>query len=292
MPGGLTLSAAGILAGSPSNSGTFTFEVAVTDTTNTTANGVYTITITQVSTPPTIVSPLSTESQGISTGVMIPFTVAAVGVGPLSYLWNWGDGLTTTGSSSETHSFGSPGRFVVSVTVMDALGASAISSLPIVVTASVIQSLEVKSLSIKLRFPNTLNKDSLILHATVGLNDGFKPGLIEWSIGGIQGNVTLNASGASPKSSTVRVYLKFVKPARGQPFTPRLGNLTITLARQNLGAIQILGFPSLNPTTPLGGNPAGISAWVKLNGANLYSVNNVPGTYQSKKNVSGGYTSN
>ena len=68
---------------------------------------------------------------------------------------------------------------------MDPSGASAISSLPIVVTASVIQILEVKSLAVKLRFPNALNKDSLILRATVGLNDDFKPGLIEWFIGDV-----------------------------------------------------------------------------------------------------------
>ena len=284
LPDGLTLSAAGVLAGTPTASGTFNFTVQATDSAAATAGNFYSVVIALGSVAPVIVSPVSTGAQNFTTGILIPFIVVASDAGPLTYLWNWGDNQMTAGLNSESHSFGSPGSYLVSVTVTNVSGASVVSSIPIVVSVGGAElSLDIKSIAIKLKFPDTLNKDSLILRATVQLSDGFKPGTVEWIIGGVQGNATLNAAGSSPKSSTLKVTLQYQKPAPGQPFTARPGTLTISLAERNLGSVQLAGIPTLNVITPVSGSAAGIDASVRLNGTDVYSAKNATGIFTAKK---------
>ena len=68
-------------------------------------------------------------------GSPVTFSQAtATGTGPLTYAWNFGDGGTATGALNPTHTYQSAGTFTAQLTVTDALGIPAMST--VVVTSS------------------------------------------------------------------------------------------------------------------------------------------------------------
>ena len=70
---------------------------------------------------------------------------------PLTYLWSFGDGLTSS-LASPSHSYGAPGEYTVSVTVNDNVSGQASSSQKITVKAD---ALPVTKLAVKLNFAKT-----------------------------------------------------------------------------------------------------------------------------------------
>jgi len=103
-----------------STPGIYTATLTVTDTLG--ASGVTTLTISAPNNPPTaVISAAPTAGE-------IPLTVAFTGTassdpegGALTYLWNFGDGITST-LASPAHLYQTPGIYTVTLTVRDPLG--------------------------------------------------------------------------------------------------------------------------------------------------------------------------
>ncbi|MCY3022442.1 MAG: PKD domain-containing protein [Planctomycetota bacterium] len=256
--------------------------------------------------PPTVTSGLT---PGTTEGVVdepVTFTYGVSDAQPVTYTWEWGDGTTTTTTEgSATHPFTAPGIYLVKVTAKDPGGLSTTSTLNYTVVAGATPPvnndicaglstvpLRVQQVAAKLRFPSSLSKDALTLKALLALNDGFNPDgqVVQWDIGGIRGETTLNAKGSSPLSTSVKVSLKYKKPARGQPFTARTGKLAISIKSVALDKLVLAGIAALNSTSAsTKGDPATIQACVVLKGHQAYHTTGYAGVYKAKKDKGGAF---
>jgi hypothetical protein len=131
-PPGLTLASNGVLAGTPTAAGSFTFTVQVSDTGDFTGTQSYTVAINPATLSATGVSINATAGAPFS-GAVATFTNADPFGGAASYsaLIAWGDGSTSagviagTGSTltiSGTHTYAAPGSEPVSVQISHNLG--------------------------------------------------------------------------------------------------------------------------------------------------------------------------
>ena len=128
---GLTLSASGVLSGTPSLAGTFTQSVTLTDSAGATASASLTL---------TVAASLAISTASLPSGTVggtYSATLAAMGGTP-PYTWSGAgvDGLapSTTGVLSGTPS--GAGMFALSVTVKDSAGATATASFSVTITAA------------------------------------------------------------------------------------------------------------------------------------------------------------
>ncbi|WP_158798321.1 putative Ig domain-containing protein [Pedobacter sp. L105] len=132
LPGGLTISPAGLISGTPSAAGTFNFNLTATDSFGCIKTASYTFIITATLTLPTAVLPIGTvgtaypsTSLPAPTGGSTPYTYAAVNM-PAGLVLDPATGqITGTPTVS--------GTFVVPVTVTDADGNTVTSNFTIIV---------------------------------------------------------------------------------------------------------------------------------------------------------------
>lgn len=135
LPGGLSVDSAGLLSGTPTGSGTFTFTAEVTDSLTTTATKDLTVTINPALTIATTSVPNGTVSTAYSQAL-----ATSGGVGPDS--WAVTAGELPAGLSLEQHTgeiVGTPtsvGAFDFTVTATDSLSATASQPLSIAVGAA------------------------------------------------------------------------------------------------------------------------------------------------------------
>jgi len=132
LPGGLTLASTGVLSGTPTASGTFTFTVQVTDSASSTATKSISLTIT----PALAVS--TTSLAGGTIGTAYSQTLAATG-GTTPYTWNISTGTIPTGLtfSSAGVLSGTPttsGAFTFTTRVVDNTAAAATRSFSVAIT--------------------------------------------------------------------------------------------------------------------------------------------------------------
>jgi trimeric autotransporter adhesin len=101
----------------------------VVDTGNRRIRKVQTETSAAVNQPPLVTSALARTPNPAAVGGSVKFSVGASDPegGALSYLWNFGDGGTST-AASPSHSYSSVGTYSVSVTVKDAANGSAMAT--------------------------------------------------------------------------------------------------------------------------------------------------------------------
>jgi hypothetical protein len=86
--------------------------------------------------PPSVTSPLPSETQTAPAGQEISFTVAATDPDgdPVSYIWNFGDGIGHTAGTSSNHTFLTPGVYTVEVYAFDGQLTVSAGSTVVVVT--------------------------------------------------------------------------------------------------------------------------------------------------------------
>jgi PKD repeat protein len=121
MPSGLSLNAStGVVSGTPTATGTssFTFTATDSNTAGLTGNRTYTLAV-NVSIPnPPVVS----AGANISTkeGAAITFVGTVMGgIAPYTYMWDFGDGDTTSGNLTPTYTYANSGTYTVTLTVTD-----------------------------------------------------------------------------------------------------------------------------------------------------------------------------
>jgi len=235
----------------------------------------------------------------------VQFTFIASDSQPITYTWDFGDGtIETTTATSLSHTFLSPGAYNITVTASDPSGNSVSGSMSLTVSDNVNPGggdicdglnpvdLQVKKISIKLKFPSTLLKDSLALKALVQLNDGFAPlnQEVKWEIAEVTGSVVLDVKGNSPKSPSLKVSVKYKKPAKGAPFTARVGKLSIAMKTQALTGVTLGGIATLNATSALKtGDPASADCCAVLTGHQAYHLHAVAGLYKAKLDKGGAF---
>lgn len=116
--------------------GSVTITVTATDAASASTSRSFVLTITQTAEPPTIVA--QPQSQVVSNGVPVVFSVSAVGTAPLQYQWRFnGSNLSAATSSTLTINNAQPANAgLYSVLVSNAGGSVASDSATLVVTSS------------------------------------------------------------------------------------------------------------------------------------------------------------
>ncbi|HEY3322403.1 MAG TPA: Ig-like domain repeat protein [Planctomycetota bacterium] len=261
-------------------------------------------TMSQGPSKPQVVSPLSAGVTTATVGQPVLFTFAASGAQPITYTWDFGDGtVLTTTDTSVSHTFTAPTDYSITVLATDPAEQTTSSGMSLTVTAAANPSgdicdgydhvpLKVQQIAAKLAFPSSLNKDALTLKAILDLKDGFNPKgqVVLWDLGGVRGQTVLDDKGNSPLSKTLKVSLKYKKPAKGQPFTARPGKLSISIKSASLTALTLSGVASLNATSAsTKGDPATIQACVVLKDHQAYHTTGYQGLYKGKKDKGGSY---
>lgn len=115
LPAGLSINtASGLISGTTTSAGNYSVTVTVDD-----GNGGQ----AQTSFAWDVISPITVQSIAVTPlqmGIGRTYTAVASGGQNLTYEWNFGDGsaaLPASASSSQSHTFAAPGRYVISVTV-------------------------------------------------------------------------------------------------------------------------------------------------------------------------------
>ncbi len=124
------------------------------------------LTGTSLDVPPTFVSPITINPNPATVGDSVQFTAAATDPDDASifYLWNFGDGTASTGSTV-AHNYVFPGTYAVSVTASDIV-TGVTSNANVVVLPQSTGTISVDKLQIGVSF-SASNKDSVSLQATL-----------------------------------------------------------------------------------------------------------------------------
>ena len=120
LPLGLSIAAnTGLISGSPTTAGTSNVVVTVRDARGAVSEKSFDWTI---KTPALVFDPINTAPKPVNTPV--PFTASVTNATNPQFKWSFGDGAETTYASSAavSHSYATPGLFLVQVTVLDASG--------------------------------------------------------------------------------------------------------------------------------------------------------------------------
>ena len=149
LPPGLDVdSATGLIAGTPTNTGTFEVVVSASDGTHTdSASFVWTITQSQAT---FILNPIATPAPALA-GAEIELTADVDGGSDLQFKWNFDDGTPETPygpSPTILHEFAAPGIYYVTVSVVDAGGIPQVTTVVVTIHLPLTAALPVQSSNI------------------------------------------------------------------------------------------------------------------------------------------------
>lgn len=261
LPAGMTLSTLGVLAGTPSQNGTFNFTVSATDSETTP------VVATQSLTLP-VQAPLSITTASLPSGQVntaYNTTVAASG-GVAPYSWSIYSGALPTGvslASSTGVIFGTPsasGPFNVTFTVQDAQGTSTRDSFSITIAA--VLALQITTASL----PN--GNEGTPYDATVSVSGGTPP--YTWSLiaGSLPSTVALAATTGSISGT----------PTASGAFTP---TIQVTDSANSVIS-KALPFTIANNSVPVMQSGSGAPLNSVGNNGDLYHRTDVPAIYGPK----------
>ena len=125
LPGGVSISSAGVLSGRPTATGTFSVTVTVTDRNGTTANKTFVVNIKLAPLSITTNSPLAAGTVGAAYSAGIG---ASGGVTPYTFSGAGSGGLTVASDGTVSGTPMAAGTFTIQVTVTDSTGATASKS--------------------------------------------------------------------------------------------------------------------------------------------------------------------
>jgi len=134
-PSGLTVSLTyDGAAAAPSAIGSYAVAATINDA-NYSGSASGTLVISAVPSGPSIDSAPSSSASPATVGQSVTFTIGSTSPPPLTYKWDFGDGIVAFGGSSVAHVFNTTGTFNVTVTVSDSSGKSSSASMPLSVIA-------------------------------------------------------------------------------------------------------------------------------------------------------------
>ena len=174
-------------------------------------------------------------------GQPVAFSAAAIGVAPMQWAWNFGDGTGASGTNSIDHTFAAAGSYSVSVTVIDALGQAASGTVKLNVGDS--KPLTLKKSQIKLNLA-TSGKDSASISGTLSdVEAGFNPGSVAVTVqlGGTSQSFTLSNRGsakAGVASFALKLKLKRDKVTKQSRFGGGPAPFTFTLKNSDLSGLR------------------------------------------------------
>ncbi len=192
-------------------------------------------------TSPIVVNARPSVSESISAdptdaGVAVAFTGSvAGGTGPYSWFWTFGDGSTST-LASPSHAYATPGSYLVSVTVTDAVGSSTSGSSSLTVVALPTVSPAAS--------PTTTDVGLGVTFAS-GLAGGVGPFTYAWNFGDATTSTAASPTHAYAASGSYTVSL-VVTDSLGQGTTGTL-------------AVLVNALPSVAPTATPGTTDVGMT---------------------------------
>ncbi|WP_425510807.1 putative Ig domain-containing protein [Xanthomonas hortorum] len=257
LPAGLTLSAAGVLSGTPTASGTFNFTATATDSgspTLTSGSRAYALTVAGATvTLPATTLPNGTTGQAYSSAL----NPATGGIAPYTYAVTAGalpTGITLNGSSGAlTGTPGSVGNFAFTVTATDSTGGT--------------PSQAARSYTLNIVAPTIVVGPASLPAATAGsaynqtlsASGGTAPYSFVVSAGALPAGLTLSAAGVLSGTPTASGSFNFTATATDSGATPTSGNRAYTLT--------VAGATVVLPATSLPAGTAGQAYSSALNPA-------------------------
>ncbi|HAV60907.1 MAG TPA: hypothetical protein DCY13_00895 [Verrucomicrobiales bacterium] len=268
LPPGLSIDAAtGLITGTPIEAGVFNPTITVTDGNTSPVNGTFTWTIDGVLT----VQPLS--GTAVPVGASVALTAHANGGLDPQYSWNFGDGSPETGFSpnaSATHTFASPGRYLVTVTVRDATARE--------VTASYRQAVYAPPTSSR---PTA--SSSIAYEDRSGGNDRV------WVVNPDNDGVTVFDAVTRAKLAEVnagRGPRTLALSPTGRAWVANADSATITVLQPDFAVAQTISLPRGSRPYGLVFDPVGANAFVALeNGGKVLRLDPATGSITGELNV-------
>jgi Putative Ig domain len=240
LPGGLTLSMAGVVSGTPTAAGTFSFTAKVTDASSHTAAASLQVTINPATLSITTTSPLGSGQVGAAYSA----TLQASG-GTAPYNWSVSSGtlpggltLSMAGVVSGTPT--AAGTFSFTAKVTDASSHTATASLQVTINPA--------TLSISTSSPLGSGQVGAAYSATLQASGGTAP--YNWSVssGTLPGGLTLSTAGVVSGTPTAAGTFSFTAKVTDASSNSATKSLQVTISPATL---------SITTSTPLGSGQVG-----------------------------------
>ena len=232
--------------------------------------------------PPVITSPPSaTEIQFGMSGshriIGFNFTIAATDADgdPLSYVWDFGDGLQNTGSSRTIyHVYNSPGTFTAVVTISDGRGGSVSASVTVNASAPGGKApFTITKFQASVKFMTSGHDICSLSGIMPDVPDNFNPAgvALTLNIGGVEQSFTLNAKGRA-RSANATAALKLKSSKGSKPRVFQGGPVPFTVTMMNGAWHDLWLDEGVSPNSTQKNSPVTMKVSMTFNGDDYESI--------------------